>query len=153
MTTMDRIIYPLIIILTAPVLHYMGLNWRRSAALSFLVVLVVLVLREKTLWAGIQCGRHHGKGNKLKNQGNNERAIIHFKEALLYAEKTGNKGTVAFENECIAISLLELKNPVEAKKYAERSLELYRILAGQNEDEFFAVAVSRVEKLVSEMHT
>lgn len=139
--------------MTAPVLHYMGLNWRRSAALSFLVALVVLVLREKTPWAGIQCGRHHGKGNKLKNQGNNERAIIHFKEALLYAEKTGNKGTVAFENECIAITLLELKNPVEAKIYAERSLELYRTLVGQNEDDFFAEAVSRVEKLVSEMRT
>jgi len=153
MTTFDRILYPLIIILTAPVLHYMGLNWRRSAALSFLVVLVVLVLREKIPWASIQCGRHHGKGNKLKNQGNNEKAIIHFNEALLYAEKTGNKGTVAFENECIAITLLELKNPVEAKKYAERSLNLYRTLAGQNDDEFFAEAVSRVEKLVSEMST
>ena len=71
----------------------------------------------------------------------------------MYAEKTGNKGTVAFENECIAISLLELNNPVEAKKYAERSLELYRTLAGQNKDEFFAVAVSRVANLVSETRT
>lgn len=147
---MERIIYPLIVVVTAPIFHSFGLNWRRSAALSFLVVLVVVVCREKTIWAGLQCGRHHGKGNKFKNKGNYDKAIIHFKKALLHAENTGNKGTLAFENECVAITFLEMKKPVEAKKYAERSLELYRGLAGQDEDKFFAEAVSRVEKLLNQ---
>lgn len=150
---MERFIYPFIVVVTAPIFHSFGLNWRRSAALSFLVALVVLLFREKTIWAILQCGRHHGKGDKFKKNGNYDRAIVHFKEALFYAEKTGNKGTVAFENECVAITFLEMRKPAEAKKYADHSLELYRILASEDHDEFFADAVSRVEKLLTEIST
>lgn len=58
----------------------------------------------KEFWAAMQCGRHHGKANKFRDRGELEKAIIHFEQALPYAEITGNKGTVAFEMECIAIT-------------------------------------------------
>ena len=107
----------------------------------------------KALWAAIQCGRHHGKGNKYKERGDLENAVMHFKQALPYAERTGNLGTVAFEMECSAITYLEMKSPLEAKEYAESSLKLYRILTEQGKDDIFSEAVSRMEQIFSEIET
>jgi hypothetical protein len=107
----------------------------------------------KALWASIQCGRHHGKGNKFKDDGDLQKAIVHFLAALPYAEKTGNKGTVAFEMECIAITYQLLRQPSDAMKYAEKSLNLYRTLAAQFDKDFFAEAALRVEQLMSEIQT
>lgn len=107
----------------------------------------------KALWASIQCGLHHGKGNKFKDRGDLEKALMHFREALSYAEKTGNTGTVAFEMECIAITYQELKQSSEAMNYAERSLNLYRTLADQFQEDFFTEAASRMEQLVNEIKT
>ena len=102
----------------------------------------------KAFWAAMQCGRHHGKANKFKEQGDLEKAIMHFEQALPYAERTRNNGTVAFEMECIAITYQETKKPSEAKKYAESSLRIYRTLAEDSKDNFFAEAASRVEQLL-----
>jgi tetratricopeptide (TPR) repeat protein len=105
----------------------------------------------KEFWAAIQCGRHQGKANKLKQRGELEKAITHFEQALTYAERTGNRGTVAFEMECIAITYQEMKKLSEAKKYAESSLRIYRTLAEGSKDDFFAGAASRVEQLLGEI--
>lgn len=105
----------------------------------------------KALWAAMQCGRHHGKANKYKERGDLEKAIMHFEQALPYAERTGNSGTVAFEMECIAITYQEMKKPTEAKKYAESSLRIYRTLAEGSKDDFFMGAASRVEQLIGEI--
>ncbi len=105
----------------------------------------------KELWAAIQCGRNHGKANKYKERGNLEKAVKHFEQALPYAERTGNSGTVAFEMECIAITYQEMKKSSEAKKYAESSLKIYRALAEGSKDDFFAGAASRVEQLLGEI--
>jgi len=105
----------------------------------------------KALWAAIQCGRHHGKANKYKERGDLEKAVMHFKQALPYAERTGNVATVAFEMECIAITCREIGHLPEAKEYAEYSLKGYRNIAEQTEDDFFAEAASRVKQLLSEM--
>jgi len=105
----------------------------------------------KAFWAAMQCGRHHGKANKFKEQGDLEKAIMHFEQALPYAERTGNRGTVAFEMECIASTYQEMKKTSEAKKYAECSLKIYRTLAEGNKDGFFARAASRVEQLIGEI--
>jgi hypothetical protein len=51
----------------------------------------------KELWAAMQCGRHHGKANKFRDRGELEKAVFHFEQALPHAERTGNKGTIAFE--------------------------------------------------------
>lgn len=102
----------------------------------------------KGFWAAMQCGRHHGKANKFKDRGELEKAVTHFEQALSYAEITGNKGAVAFEMECIAITYQEMKKRTEAKKYAERSLSIYRTIAEGGKDDFFAGAASRVEKLI-----
>lgn len=105
----------------------------------------------KKFWAAMQCGRHHGKANMFKERGELEKAITHFEQALPYAERTGNRGTVAFEMECIAITYHEMKKSSEAKKYAESSLKIYRTLAEGSKDDFFAGAVSRVEQLLGEI--
>ena len=105
----------------------------------------------KALWAAIQCGRHHGKGNKYKERGDLRKAVMHFQQALPYAKRTGNLGTVAFEMECIAITYLEMKSPTKAKEYAQNSLKLYRSLAEQGTDEVFTEAVSRMEQALSEI--
>jgi tetratricopeptide (TPR) repeat protein len=105
----------------------------------------------KALWAAIQCGRHHGKANKYRERGDLEKAVMHFEQALPYAERTCNAGTVAFEMECIAITYQEMKKSSDAKKYAESSLKIYRTLAEGSKDDFFAEAVSRVEKLLGEI--
>jgi tetratricopeptide (TPR) repeat protein len=105
----------------------------------------------KAFWAAMQCGRHHGKANKFKKQGNLEKAIMHFEQALPYAERTGNRGTVAFEMECIAITYQEMMKSSEAEKYAESSLNIYRALAEGSNDNFFAGAASRVEQLLREI--
>ena len=105
----------------------------------------------KEFWAAMQCGRHHGKANKFKDRGELEKAITHFEQALSYAEITGNNGTVAFEMECIAITFQEMKKRTEAKKYAERSLSIYRTLAEGGKDEYFAGAASRVEQLIEKI--
>lgn len=105
----------------------------------------------KALWAAIQCGRHHGKGHKYTKRGDLEKAVMYFKKALLYAERTGNLGTIAFEMECIAITYLEMKRQSEAKEYAESSLKIYRSLADQGD--IFAEAVSRMEQTLSEIET
>lgn len=105
----------------------------------------------KEFWAAMQCGRHHGKADKFKERGELLKAITHFEQALPYAELTGNKGTVAFEMECIAITYQEMKKRTEAMKYAERSLSIYRTLAEGDEDDFFAGAASRVEQLIEEI--
>jgi tetratricopeptide (TPR) repeat protein len=105
----------------------------------------------KAFWAAIQCGRHHGKGLKYRRRGELEKAVMHFKQALPNAERTGNFGTVAFEMECIAITYLEMKSPSEAKEYAESSLKLYRSLAEQGKDDVFTEAVLRMEQTLSEI--
>lgn len=105
----------------------------------------------KGLWAAIQCGRHHGKAYKYNERGNLEKAVMHFKQALRYAERTGNDGTVAFEMECIAIAYHEMNNSSESKKYAESSLSLYRALAEVSKDDLFVEAASRVEQLIGEI--
>jgi tetratricopeptide (TPR) repeat protein len=107
----------------------------------------------KTFLAAIQCGLHHGKGNRYKDRGNLDKAVMHFKQALPYAERTGNLGTVAFEMECIAITYLEMKNSSEAKEYAGSSLKLYRNLAEQGKDDVFAKGVSRMEQLLRGIET
>ena len=105
----------------------------------------------KAMWAAIQCGRHHGKANKFKERGELEKAVMHFEQALPYAERNGNRGTIAFEMECIAITYLEMKSPTKAKEYAQNSLKLYRSLAEQGTDEVFTEAVSRMEQALSEI--
>jgi len=105
----------------------------------------------KAMWAAIQCGRHHGKANKFKERGELEKAVMHFEQALPYAERNGNRGTIAFEMECIAITYHEMKKPSEAKEYAERSLSIYRTLTEGNKDDFFAEAAYRVEQLIDEI--
>ncbi|NVN91359.1 MAG: tetratricopeptide repeat protein [Desulfuromonadales bacterium] len=105
----------------------------------------------KALWAAMQCGRHHGKANKYKVRGDLEKAVMHFEQALPYAERTGNSGTVAFGKECIAITYQEMKKSSEAKKYAESSLKIYRALAQGSSDDFFAEAASRVEQLLGKI--
>lgn len=105
----------------------------------------------KEFWAAILCGRHHGKANKFRDRGELEKAVFHFEQALHHAERTGNKGTVAFEMECIAITYQELKKLPEARKYAERSLNIYRTLADGEKDEFFAGAANRVEELIEKI--
>lgn len=107
----------------------------------------------KTLWAAIQCGRFHGKGHRCRKRGDLGKAVMHFKQALPYAEKTGNLGTMAFELECIAITCLEMRNTQEAKEYAESSLKLYRSLAEQGTDDVFAKGVSRMEQALREIET
>ena len=104
----------------------------------------------KAFWAAIQCGRHHGKGNKFKERGNLEKALMHFKLALPYAEETGNLGTVAFQMECIAVTYLEMKNPTAAKEYAENCLKLYRSLVEASRADIFAEAVLRVEQMLDQ---
>lgn len=105
----------------------------------------------KALWAAIQCGRHHGIANGYKERGHLEKAVMHFKQALPYAERTGNAAAVAIQMECIALTYLEMKNPSEGKRYAESSLNLYKALAEQSKDELLIEAVSRVEQALSEM--
>jgi uncharacterized protein (DUF2225 family) len=105
----------------------------------------------KAMWAAMQCGRHHGKANKFKDKGELGKAITHFELALSYAEITDNKGTVAFEMECIAITYQEMKKLPEAKRYAEKSLSIYRTLAEGDRDKFFAGAASRVERLIEKI--
>lgn len=107
----------------------------------------------KTFWAAIQCGRLHGKGHRCRERGDLEKAVMHFKQALPYAEKTGNLGTVAFEMECIAITFLEMRNASEAKECAEISLKLYRSLSEQGMDDVFAKGVSRMEQALREIGT
>ena len=107
----------------------------------------------KEFWAAIQCGRHHGKANKFKERGEREKAVTHFEQALSYAERTCNRGTVAFEMECIAITYQEMKKPSEAKKYAESSLKISRTLTEGSKDVFFAGAASRVEQLIDKVGT
>lgn len=102
----------------------------------------------QTLWSGMQCGKHHGRGIKARDKCQHDDALKHFKAGLKCAELTGNEGTIAFEMECIARTYEDLGKVSEAKEFAEKCLALYNKLLSADKEDCISARVSGVQDLL-----
>jgi len=100
----------------------------------------------KKLIFQIISGWHHGRGSRYTRKGNFEIALKHFRAALEYALHSGNEGSIPVEMECIARTLLRLRDYEQAEKYATESLKLYKKL--QWAGGIFDAGANRVTELI-----
>lgn len=105
----------------------------------------------KSFWYHSKSGLHHGKASKLSRRGDYASALDHYETALNYAKLTDNAGSTATEMECLALTLMRLKEYERALKYAEDSNRIYKKLQEKDHSGFFTECVVRVEKLIAEV--
>jgi tetratricopeptide (TPR) repeat protein len=91
-------------------------------------------------------GWHHGRGGKYTRKGNFELALKHFRAALEYASRSDNEASIPVEMECIARTLVRLRNYEQAEKYATESLNQYKRL--RRRGRIFDESADRVKKLL-----
>jgi len=91
-------------------------------------------------------GWHHGRGSKSTRKGNFKMALKHFRAALEYASRSDNEASIPVEMECIARTLVRLRDYEQAEKYATESLSLYKKL--QCAGSIFNAGASRLTELI-----
>jgi tetratricopeptide (TPR) repeat protein len=100
----------------------------------------------KKFYYQIISGWHHGGGSKNTRKENYDKALKHFKAALEYALRADIEFSIPVEQECVARTLVRLKDYAQAQKYATDSLDSYKKLKWAGS--LFEAGANRVAELL-----